>query len=71
MAAQAGLCLAWSETPEDTFCRVAVHIYTFLNDRLTIYGCDFESFEAAAKVNHIISCTLSIILLLFVSITDS
>ena len=22
MAAQAGLCLAWSETPEDTFCRV-------------------------------------------------
>ena len=22
VAAQAGLCLAWSETPEDTFCRV-------------------------------------------------
>ena len=22
MAAQAGLYLAWSETPEDTFCRV-------------------------------------------------
>ena len=21
MAAQAGLCLAWSETPEDAFCR--------------------------------------------------
>ena len=22
MAVQAGLCLAWSETPEDTFCHV-------------------------------------------------
>ena len=27
MAAQAGLCLALSETPEDTFCRVVAHIY--------------------------------------------
>ena len=26
VAAQAGLCLAWSETPEDTFCRVVAHI---------------------------------------------
>ena len=26
VAAQAGLCLAWSETPEDTFCRVMAHI---------------------------------------------
>ena len=26
MAAQASLCLAWSETPEDTFCRVMAHI---------------------------------------------
>ena len=26
MAAQAGLCLAWSETPEDTFCRVMAYI---------------------------------------------
>ena len=24
MAAQAGLCLAWSETPEDAFCRGVV-----------------------------------------------
>ena len=29
VAAQAGLCLAWSETPEDTFCRVVAHIYFF------------------------------------------
>ena len=26
MAAQAGLCLAWSESPEDTFCRVVAQI---------------------------------------------
>ena len=26
MAAQAGLCLAWSETPEDTFCRVVAQM---------------------------------------------
>ena len=25
MAAQAGLCLALSQTPEDTFCRVVAH----------------------------------------------
>ena len=23
---QAGLCLAWSETPEDRFCRVVAHL---------------------------------------------
>ena len=28
MAAQAGSCLAWSETPEDTFSRVVAHILT-------------------------------------------
>ena len=27
MAAQAGLCLAWSETLEDTFCRVVAHLF--------------------------------------------
>ena len=26
VAAQAGLCLAWSETPEDTFCRVVAQV---------------------------------------------
>ena len=25
MAAKAGLCLAWTETPEDTSCRVVAH----------------------------------------------
>ena len=27
VAVQAGLCLAWSETPEDTFCHVVAHLY--------------------------------------------
>ena len=27
MAAQAGLCLTWSETPEDTFCCVVAQLY--------------------------------------------
>ena len=27
VAAQAGLCLAWSETPEDTFCRVVAQMF--------------------------------------------
>ena len=27
VAAQAGLCLLWSETPEDTFSRVVAHMY--------------------------------------------
>ena len=26
VAVQAGLCVAWSETPEDMFCRVLAHI---------------------------------------------
>ena len=26
VAAQAGLCLAWSKTPEDMFCRVMAHM---------------------------------------------
>ena len=26
VAAQAGLCPAWSETPEDTFCRAVAHV---------------------------------------------
>ena len=27
VATQAGLCLAWSENPEDTFCRVVAHLF--------------------------------------------
>ena len=42
MAVQAGLCLAWSETPEDTFCHVVVHIYIFFfQEKLR-----FELFES-------------------------
>ena len=32
MAAQAGLCLAWSETPEDTFCRAVAHLYLSISN---------------------------------------
>ena len=27
---KAGLCLAWSETPEDTFCHDEAHIYIYI-----------------------------------------
>ena len=30
VAAQAGLRVAWLETPEDTFCRVVAHIVQFI-----------------------------------------
>ena len=36
-AAQAGLCLAWSETPEETFCRVVAHIFTESENQCTVY----------------------------------
>ena len=32
MAEQAGLCLAWSETPEDMFCRVVAHVMTIVSN---------------------------------------
>ena len=27
VTAQVGLCMAWSETPKDTFCRVVAHVF--------------------------------------------
>ena len=36
VAVQAGLCLAWSETPEDTFCRVVAHVYSYVDSDFTI-----------------------------------
>ena len=32
VAAQAALCLAWSETPEDTFCCVMAHVELLAGD---------------------------------------
>ena len=32
MAVQAGLCLAWSGSPEDTFCRVVAQLLTVSPD---------------------------------------
>ena len=37
MAAQAGLCLAWSETPEDTFCHDEAH-FKIVNEGTTTYN---------------------------------
>ena len=34
VAAQAGLCLAWSETPEDTFCHDEAQLYNMKICRL-------------------------------------
>ena len=45
MAAQAGSCLAWSETPEDTFCRVVAHI----KDYLRSHYCIDSSIETLLK----------------------
>ena len=39
VAAQAGLCLAWSETPEDTFCRVVAHVVQ-KGTYMSIYSID-------------------------------
>ena len=47
MAAQAGLCLAWSETPEDTFCHVEAQMKGFL-----LY--DFRSsFTNCIQINNL------------------
>ena len=52
MAAQAGLCLAWSETPEDTFCRLvaqissfSIIIINFLIERKPKFGTPTSLFE--------------------------
>ena len=39
MAAQAGLCLVWSETPEDTFSRDEAHKYAHLFVQTHITDC--------------------------------
>ena len=39
MAAQASLCVAWLETPEDTFCRVVAHfwLYRYIITKLPVH----------------------------------
>ena len=37
VAVQAGLCLAWSEIPKDTFCRVVAHILIKSNRNLILH----------------------------------
>ena len=49
MVAQAGLCLAWSETPEGKFCRVVDHLNennTVVSVLLSVLGtCVLEGCE--------------------------
>ena len=61
MAAQAGLCLALSESPEDTFCRVVAHLNFFqyvssLTDKTVIYKVDLIKhwMMTAARWHHIL-----------------
>ena len=62
MAAQAGLCLAWSETPEDTFCRVVAHLDMFFeySERTKIMvfvkRCD-QHFNFQLTGHQIATCT--------------
>ena len=56
MAVQAGLCLALSETPKDTFCHV-VALIKHINHKTCEYlhpvnnFCLFSAFSAEIKVN--------------------
>ena len=59
VAAQAGLCLAWSETPEDMFCRVVAHLFCskfiYFISKFTLYKkhskC-YPDLQIAGKVNN-------------------
>ena len=50
MAVQAGLCLAWSETLEDTFCRVVAQILNYCHNQ-NIY-CDTQKQSLARKYEY-------------------
>ena len=59
MAAQAGLCLAWSETPKNTFCRVVAHMICTINvkwnmksDAERCYKCNNFVYAKNSKVLH-------------------
>ena len=42
MAAQAGLCLAWLETPEDMFCRVVAHLHLMIKLELVKFTIESD-----------------------------
>ena len=44
VAAQAGFCLTWSQTPEDTFCRVVAYLQS-----LPLYRCCREPYSVAQQ----------------------
>ena len=51
VAAQAGLCLAWSETPEDTFCRVVAHVYSCMESHSFHYLSNSFLFHDLSLIN--------------------
>ena len=52
MAAQVGLCVAWSETPEDMFCHVAAHIYLYAEPEKYMLMLDLISIEYDIIINQ-------------------
>ena len=51
MAAQAGLCLAWSETPEDTFCHVVAQIHGWPFSNIYLYLSALPSFTIFLSIS--------------------
>ena len=61
VAQQACLCLAWSETPEDTFCRDEAHIWTASIEFGTYRICEQRRFRracASAQSRQNLRCSL-------------
>ena len=54
VAAQTGLSLPWSETPEDTFCRVVAHIFFERRDlRLGSHRLGYTTDKMNANLEHV------------------
>ena len=68
MAGEAGLCLAWSETPEDTFCRVVAHLllHTYVPEnfssrecKVNLLICIFAGWVAASAFHSAVTAYLN------------
>ena len=59
VAAQAGLCLAWSETPEDTFCRVVTHSFVVVRTEQHLISCTMMMYEVLTITERIYGISVS------------
>ena len=67
VAEQASLSLTWSETPEDTFCRVVAHIIEYRGRKMTVIiwtakplvHCDKGCIEPQHDKTNKMACTPS------------